>query len=215
MDFNPSKRNHKSPSVYSQRDVTACCVSTRSVFEMRALPSRCVPVGATRPPRPPCQSFTAVLRKLRSATFHSPSSQGALPRWPRSVPASVAITRGNVFWPHVELFKSACFTVLLPRKNEGGTIFRSTPPKWILKAEEVAGSFYLARVGWGFLTPFRNIFDSTRPVSDRPKPRLLFRCDYYCVITACCDSLVYLGCTDTHAHAKCKRLSVFCSTETG
>lgn len=158
--------------------------------------------------RPPCQSFTVTLHELRSATFHGPSSQGALPRWPRSAPASVAITRGNVFWPHVELFKSACFTVLLPRKNGGGTIFRSTPPKWILKAEEVAGSFYLARVGWGFLTSFRKIFDSTRPVSDRPKPRLWFRCDYYRVITACCDSLVYLGCTDTHVHAKCKRLSV-------
>lgn len=128
MDFNPSKRHHKSPSVYSQRDVTACCVSTRSVVEMRALPSRCVSSRGDSSSRPPCQSFTAALRELRSATFHGPSSQGAPPRWPRSAPASVAITRGNVFWPHVELFKSACFTVLLPRKNEGGAIFRSTPP---------------------------------------------------------------------------------------
>lgn len=67
MDFNPSKRNHKSPSVYSQRDVTPCCVSTRSVVEMRALPSRCVPIGATRPP-----DLLVRVSQRRSASFAPP-----------------------------------------------------------------------------------------------------------------------------------------------
>lgn len=165
-----------------------CFVPTLSVMEVRGFLGHCVLDWPTRPPDLLVSEtrFTAVLFKLRSATFHGPSLQGVLPK--------LALQRAGQCCHNKRLrVLASCWAflnqpVLLPSCQDIWRNCRSKPPKWNLKSWESGGKFHLSL--HHSATPYcLNLESSLRKywlhwcISDSPKLRLRFWCDYYGVIT--------------------------------